>query len=221
VKQGLLQRWPGDIHEMYGLTEGGLTTALDLRHHLDKLASVGKPSKTAVVKIIDEEGREVPPGVVGEVIGRSNAMMRGYHGRPDLTEAMLHRHTDGQAYFLTGDLGRFDEDGFLYIVGRKKDVIISGGFNIYAVDLEDVMLAHPDVLEAAVIGVPSAEWGETPVGIAVLKPGAQTAAADMRAYVNERVGRNQRLKDIYLASEIPRNALGKPMKEALRARYAS
>jgi acyl-CoA synthetase (AMP-forming)/AMP-acid ligase II len=182
---------------------------------------VGKPTPGAVLKILDDHGRELAAGEVGEVVGRSTAMMSGYHARPDLTEEIVHRHDDGETYFRTGDLGRFDAEGFLYIVGRKKDVILSGGFNVYAVDLEDELLRHPDVAEAAVIGVPSVQWGETPVGVIVLRPGAVATAEEIRAFTNAKVGRNQRLSAVRVAAEIPRNAIGKPMKDVLRVRYAT
>lgn len=219
VKQGLLDAWPGQIYEMYGLTEGGVTTALDMRRYPDKLATVGRPSPTATVRLIDEGGAEVAVGDVGEVIGRSIAMMRGYHAREQDTQAILHRHIDGEVYFRTGDLGRFDHDGFLQIVGRKKDVIISGGFNIHATDLEDVLLAHEQVQEAAVVGVTCSQWGETPMGAVVLRPGAQVDEAVLCNWVNERVGRFQRLNGVRVLPEIPRNALGKPRKDALRQMF--
>src|SRR5690606_13737248 len=111
----------------------------------------------------------------GEVVGRSPYMMRGYFGRPAETEAFHWRDPAGGVWHRTGDIGRFDEDGFLILLDRKKDVIISGGFNIYASDLESVLLAHPDIADAAVIGVPSAAWGETPLGFVVLQPGAEVA----------------------------------------------
>lgn len=220
TKAALLAGWPGDIYEMYGLTEGGVTTMLDTRRFPDKLASVGLPSKTAVVRIVDDGGNEVRPGEVGEVIGRSIAMMRGYHKQPGLTQEFLHRHSDGHTYFRTGDLGRFDDDGFLYIVGRKKDVIISGGFNIYATDLEEALLSHAEVVEASVVGVPSPEWGETPIGVVVLKHGSRATGREICDAANQSLGRNQRLKEVHLACSIPRNALGKVIKESLRQSYA-
>src|SRR5205814_3910484 len=126
--------------------------------------------------LIDEEGRELPQGEVGEVVGRSGAMMVGYHNQPRKTAEAEWWSAEGLRYIRTGDVGRFDEDGFLTLLDRKKDMIISGGFNIYPSDLEAVLTSHPAVHEAAVVGVPSDRWGETPIALVVLKAGAQIAA---------------------------------------------
>src|SRR5690606_40760135 len=115
-------------------------------------------------------GPDVPPGERGEIVGHSPTMMSGYFRNPEATEAFYWRDRDGTIYHRTGDIGTFDEDGFLTLVDRKKDVIISGGFNIYASDLEAVLAAHPDVADATVIGIPSEKWGETPLGLVVAKP---------------------------------------------------
>lgn len=208
--------WPGDLWEMYGLTEGGLTTMLDVKRFPDKRATVGRPPATARIRIVDEAGRELPVGAIGEVVGRSPSMMRGYHGRPDLTSAALVRLADGDVYLRTGDLGRFDEDGFLSIVGRAKDVIISGGFNIYATDLEEALIGRPGVVDAAVIGVPDDVWGETPVGFVVVRPGETIDGAELLAATNRTLGRNQRLSALHIVDELPRNALGKVTKDVLR-----
>lgn len=215
VKRRLRARWPCPLFEMYGLTEGGLTTVLDLNRYPDKLNSVGLPSSTADVKIVNADDQELPTGVIGEVVGRSPTIMRGYHGRPDLTEQSLVKLENGKVYLRTGDLGRFDSDGFLYIVGRAKDVIISGGFNIYATDLEEAILTHGAVLEAAVVGVPSVTWGETPAGFVVLRADADISEEQLRDHANAGLGKAQRIHSIRIVEKLPRNALGKTLKPEL------
>jgi long-chain acyl-CoA synthetase len=218
TKRKVLDRTTAELIEIYGLTEGGPVTVLDARKHPDKLASVGKPSPGVDVRVVDETGQRVPPGQAGEVIGRSSNMMDGYLNRADDTNAMLF-HTDGALFFRTGDLGRFDDDGFLYLLDRKKDVIITGGFNVYATDLEEVMVRHDDVAEVTVIGIPSARWGETPIALVVLRPGASATSETLLAFCNERVGKIQRLASVEIRSELPKNAIGKILKRELRAPY--
>src|SRR5262249_2103971 len=148
------------------------------------------------------------------------AMMTGYHGLPEATRAAEWYDATGKRFIRTGDLGRFDAEGFLTLVGRKKDVIISGGFNIYPVDLEAALLAHPDVAEAAVVGVPSARWGEPPVAFVVLTAGRTVAPDVLRAFANARLGNTQRLADIAVVTALPRSPIGKVLKRELRDRYA-
>jgi long-chain acyl-CoA synthetase len=219
TKRRLLDETQAELVEIYGLTEGGPVTILEGRQHPGKLASVGQPAPGIEVRIVDEAGHDVPPGDAGEVVGRSANMMSGYLNRPDDTQAMLWRDASGALYFRSGDFGRFDDDGFLYLLDRKKDVIISGGFNIYATDLEAVLARHPAVAEVAVIGVPSERWGETPIALVVLATGAVATAAELRDYGNERVGKAQRLSSVELRSELPRNAIGKVVKRELREPY--
>jgi long-chain acyl-CoA synthetase len=218
TKRKIIDSTKADLIEIYGLTEGGPVTVLEARKHPDKLASVGKPSPGIDVRVVDEAGRSVPPGQAGEVIGRSSNMMEGYLNRPEETSAMLFR-SDGTLFFKTGDLGRFDEDGFLYLLDRKKDVIITGGFNVYATDLEAVMLQHEAVSEAAVIGIPSTRWGETPIALVVLRAGATASPDELMAFCNERVGKIQRLASVEIRSELPKNAIGKILKRDLREKY--
>ncbi len=219
TKRRILDETQADLVEIYGLTEGGPVTILEGRRHPDKLASVGKPGPGIEIRIIDEAGRDVPAGDAGEVVGRSPNMMSGYLNRPDDTSAMLWRDERGALYFRTGDLGRFDEDGFLYLLDRKKDVIISGGFNVYATDLESVLAQHPAVAEVAVIGVPSEQWGETPIALVVLRAGAAATPEELREYCNARIGKAQRVSAVELRSELPRNAIGKVVKRELREPY--
>jgi acyl-CoA synthetase (AMP-forming)/AMP-acid ligase II len=219
LKREILARWPGDMIEIYGLTEGGAVCILDARKHPDKLHTVGKPSPISDVRIIDEQGKELPVGEIGEVVGRQQVMMTGYYKKPKETEAIYWYDAAGNRFQRSGDLGRFDTDGFLQLLDRKKDMIISGGFNVYAADLEVVLSQHEAVADVAVIGVPSERWGETPIGLVVLKPGCAVDAAALQAWANERLGKNQRLSAIEIRESLPRSPIGKLLKRELRAPY--
>ena len=153
---------------------------------------------------------------MGEVVGHSSGMMNGYHNQPAKTAEAEWCDATGKRLIRTGDVGRFDEDGFLTLMDRKKDMIISGGFNVYPSDLETIMRGHPDVVEAAVVGVPSEKWGETPVAFVVLKGGSQTSADQVRKWVNQRVNKIQRLAAVELIEQLPRSAIGKVLKRELR-----
>ncbi len=219
LKADILKRWPGGLVEIYGMTEGGCAFLLMAHEFPDKLHTVGRPAPGQTAKVIDEEGNELPPGSVGEIVGRSNAMMTGYNNRPDATDAMKWWDSEGNLYYRHGDIGRIDEDGFLTLMDRAKDMIISGGFNIYPSDLEAVLLKDPGVVEAAVIGAPSEEWGETPVGFVVLREGADADAVLQAA--NAQVGRTQRLNRLVVVDELPRSPIGKVLKRELRDRLAA
>ena len=214
-----MKRWPGNIREVYGLTEGGISTSLDCAAHPDKWDSVGKPTEGSEVRILDEDGHELPAGQIGEIAGRAGAMMRGYYHRDSQTREMLWTSPEGLTFYKSGDMGLVDEDGFLFILDRRKDMIISGGFNIYAVDLEKVLLAHPAVADAAVIGIPSDHWGETPLGLVVTRPGNPVSAEEITDWANQRLGKTQRLSGIEFRDELPRSTIGKVLKRELRAPY--
>lgn len=217
--RAILARWPGKLFELYGMTEGGVSTVLDCAAFPDKLDTVGQPVPGAELRIIDDQGRELPAGAIGEIVGRSPTMMVGYHNAPDKTREILWRSPEGHDFVRTGDMGRLDEDGFLTLLDRRKDMILSGGFNIYAADLEQVLLQHEAVAEAAVIAVPSAEWGETPLGLVVLKRGATATADAVRDWANARLGKTQRLSAVELRDSLPRSAIGKVLKRELRRPY--
>jgi long-chain acyl-CoA synthetase len=222
LKADVLARWPGALVEYYGMTEGGGTVILQAHLFPHKLHTVGQPAEGHDVRLIDEDGVEIPrtPGGAsagsGEVVGRSGSMMSGYHGLPELSAAAEWFDGEGQRYIRTGDVGRFDEDGFLVLHDRRKDMIISGGFNIYPSDLEAVLRQHPAVADAAVVGVPSAEWGETPVAFVVRRAGHGEGAETIRSWVNEQVGKTQRLSALQFTEELPRSAIGKVLKRELR-----
>jgi acyl-CoA synthetase (AMP-forming)/AMP-acid ligase II len=219
VKRALITRWPGRFLGVYGTTEGGCTIILDATARPDKLATVGRPPPGTDIRIVDQHGNEMPRGETGEIVGRSGLMMTSYHGRPDDTEALKWRDREGNVFYRSGDLGAFDEDGFMKIMGRKKDVVISGGFNIYASDLESVLLQHPAVREAAVIGIPSEAWGETPLAVVVLHDGRSADADEVRGFANARLDRLQRLAGVEIRPALPRSDIGKILKQELRAAY--
>ena len=219
LKEDVLKRFPGGLTEYYGLTEGGGTTVLMAHLHPDKLGSVGQPAPDVELKFIDDEGNEVAKGKMGEICGRSPAMMSGYFGRDDLTEETLWQDGEGKTFFRSGDLGYMDEDGFVHLGDRKKDMIISGGLNIYANDLELALLQDDDVEDAAVIGVPSEDWGETPFGFIVVRNGATRGKSNILQTANSRLGKSQRLSDVKIVQSLPRSQIGKILKRELRTSY--
>ena len=220
LKQQVLDRWPGGLVEFYGMTEGGGSCMLEAHTFPHKLHTVGKPAEGHDMRTIDEDGLELPRGEVGEVVGRSGAMMTGYHNQPGKTREAQWHDAQGQRFIRTGDVGRFDDDGFLTLMDRRKDMVISGGFNIYPSDLEAVLREHPAVGDAAVIGVPSAQWGETPVAYVVPAAGALDSPESVRAWLNARVGKTQRLSGLRFTTELPRSEIGKVLKRQLRERWA-
>jgi acyl-CoA synthetase (AMP-forming)/AMP-acid ligase II len=215
LKADVLARWPGGLVEYYGMTEGGGTCILEAHLFPGKLHTVGKPAEGHDIRVIDEDGRELPKGEIGEVVGRSGAMMTAYHNQPGKTREAEWYDADGNRFIRTGDVGRFDEDGFLTLMDRRKDMVISGGFNIYPSDLEAVLRQHPGVADVAVVGVPSQEWGESPVAFVVPQPGAPDDSV-LRAWANERLGKTQRLVDLRYLPELPRSDIGKVLKRQLR-----
>jgi acyl-CoA synthetase (AMP-forming)/AMP-acid ligase II len=215
LKADILRRWPGGLVEFYGMTEGGGTCILEAHKFPDKLHTVGKPAEGHDIRVIDEEGKELPPHSIGEVVGRSAAMMTAYNNQPEKTREAEWYDAKGQRFIRTGDVGRFDDQGFLTLMDRRKDMIISGGFNVYPSDIEAILRQHPRVVDAAVVGVPSQEWGETPVAFVVV-PGDAPAEEELRAWVNGQVGKTQRLSGVRYVSELPRSDIGKVLKRQLR-----
>jgi acyl-CoA synthetase (AMP-forming)/AMP-acid ligase II len=220
LKQDILARWPGGLVELYGMTEGGGTCVLAAHVDRHKLHTVGKPAPNTDIRVIADDGRELPRGESGEIVGRSPAMMTGYHRQPELTRRALWHDAEGRPFIRTGDVGRFDEDGFVVLVDRKKDMIISGGFNVYSSDLEAVLARHPDVAEVAVVGVPSERWGETPVAFVVARRGAKADPRALLEWANGQLGKVQRISDVRLVDELPRSPIGKVLKRELRELYA-
>ena len=221
LKADVLARWPGGLIEFYGMTEGGGTCILFAHEHPAKLHTVGRPGPGSDIRLIDDTGRELPPGATGEVVGHSGGMMTGYHRRPDKTREAEWFDASGKRFIRTGDVGRFDEDGFLVLMDRKKDMLISGGYNIYPSDLEAILREHPAVADVAVVGVPSTAWGETPIAFVVKHDGVDAVADALLRWFNERVGKTQRLARLDLVAELPRSAIGKVLKKDLRDRHVA
>jgi acyl-CoA synthetase (AMP-forming)/AMP-acid ligase II len=215
-KRRLNDELPGRFYELYGLTEG-LVTILDKHDAVRKLGSVGCPPPFTRIKILRDDGSECAPNEVGEICGRAPILTPGYYKRPDLTAQAI---VDG--WLHSGDAGYLDEDGYLFLADRIKDMIISGGVNVYPRDIEEVIIQHPEVQEVAVFGVPDERWGESPVAAVVLVPGSSVGADELVGWTNQRVGAKfQRIREVLLRDEFPRNIAGKTLKRQMRAEYES
>lgn len=213
-KEKLNRSLPGRFYELYGLTEGFLTV-LDKTHFATKPTSVGPPQPFFEMRIVNQRGEDQGPGEIGEIVGRGPALMPGYYKRPDLTSQAV-----VNGWLHTGDLGYVDEDGFLYLVDRKKDMIISGGTNVFPKDIEEVIVKHPAVREAAVFGIPSEKWGETPLAAVVLRQPGMISAEELCLWINERVdAKNQRVHEVKIMEDFPRSTAGKTLKRVLREPY--
>jgi acyl-CoA synthetase (AMP-forming)/AMP-acid ligase II len=213
-KEKLNRILPGRFYELYGLTEGFMTI-LDKNDYAAKPNSVGTPPPFFEMRIVDEDGREAGVGEVGEIVGRGPALMPGYYKRPDLTE-----QTIVNGWLHTGDLGYVDEDGFLFLVDRMKDLIISGGCNVFPRDIEEIIVQHPAVREAAVFGVPSEKWGETPMAAVILRENGTVTEDGLRDWINERVdSKLQRVQAVVVLEDFPRSTAGKTLKRVMRDVY--
>ena len=205
---------PGRFYEIYGLTEG-FFTVLDKYDAVRKVGSVGIPPSFYEMRILNEEGEECDPGEIGEICGRGPTLMPGYYKRSDLTKEAI---VDG--WLHSGDAGYVDEDGFLFLVDRFKDMIISGGVNVYPKDIEEIIIQHPSISEVAVFGVPNERWGETPVVAVVLGEGKSVDIEDLIRWSNSRVdAKFQRISDVIIMDAFPRNVAGKILKRELREAY--
>jgi acyl-CoA synthetase (AMP-forming)/AMP-acid ligase II len=216
LKADVVRRWPGGLVEIYGMTEGGGSCLLRAHEFPNKLHTVGQPASGHDIRIIGDDGKEVARGEFGEVVGRSMSIMTGYHNQPKKTAEAEWFSPEGERFIRTGDVGRFDEDGFLVLGDRKKDMIITGGFNVYPSDIEAELGKHPAVAESAVVGIPSREWGETPAAFVVLRPGREIEAETLRQWLNGRVGKTQRLTYLSIVPVLPRSSIGKVLKRELR-----
>jgi acyl-CoA synthetase (AMP-forming)/AMP-acid ligase II len=210
-KDELNRRLPGRFYELYGLTEG-FVTVLDKNDVAAKPTSVGVPPPFFEMRILDENDHELPPGEVGEICGKGPILTPGYYKRPDLTAGAI---KDG--WLHSGDLGHVDEDGFLYLVDRKKDMIISGGVNVYPRDIEETVIQHPAVREVAVFGLPHEKWGETPVAAVILTEKGAATAEEIKEWTNTHVGAKfQRLQAVIFYDKFPQNVAGKILKREMR-----
>lgn len=213
TKREFTAKFPQIFYELYGLTEGFMTI-LDRTVSDIKMGSVGRPPIFMHLKIVDNQGQEVPTGTVGEIIGNGPLLMPSYYKKPELTA-----QTIKEGWLYTGDLGYVDEDGYLFLAGRKKELIISGGVNVYPKDLEEIIIKHPAVQEVAVFGAPHPDWGETPVAAVILKTKAVTSY-DIVVWTNTNIeARFQKISDVYVLNEFPKNAAGKIVKSDLLKMY--
>lgn len=219
VKTSLLRCWPNALIELYGTTEGAVTTLAPEEAGGRRVASVGKPVPGGDLLILGDGDQEVAAGETGEIVMRNRFVMTGYWNRPEATEEAFWTDPAGRRWLRTGDVGWLDPQGFLTITDRKKDVILSGGQNIYPADLEAVLMGHGGVAECAVIGVPDVRWGEAPLALVVAAPGTLIDEGDLRDWANVRLGKQQRLARLEFRKELPRNANGKVLKRELRTAY--
>jgi acyl-CoA synthetase (AMP-forming)/AMP-acid ligase II len=218
---GLEAAFPSaEVYECYGCTEGFVTLCLpeDRAHH-GKTGSVGLPIYGGETVVIDDDGTEIARGEIGEIAGWGPNLMKGYYNNPKLTEESIWLHPDGRTFFRSGDLGRMDEDGFVYVVGRTKDMIKSGGINVFASDIEEIFMRHPDVMEAAVIGIPHEKWVETPLLLCIVREGAMLTEDELMNWGNARLGKWQRVSRVEFRQEFPRGTHDKVLKRALRDPY--
>jgi acyl-CoA synthetase (AMP-forming)/AMP-acid ligase II len=218
LKREIFDLFPCGIIELYGLTEGIITT-LDPEDAEGRWDAVGRPLIGTDIAIIDEDGKPCPTGTAGEIVSRGRITMPGYWQREDASAEAGYRDEAGRLWLRSGDIGVLDDEGFLTIVDRKKDMILSGGQNIYPQDIEAVLARHEAVDDVAVIGAPSGRWGETPIALVVPVAGMTAAPDALLAWANERLGRQQRLADVLLVDELPRNPNGKILKRELRQEY--
>lgn len=216
TREAVIQRMTPNVYELYGFSEGFAT----MRKPGDtpsRPTAVGRPVLGFDMRIVGHDDREAARGEPGEIVGRGLGMMAGYHNRPDLDAAILWHDEAGTEYLRSGDIGMIDAEGFLHIVDRKKDMILSGGFNIFPADLEAVIGQHPDVQDVTVIGIPHPKWGETPLALVI--PRGEPDAAALLEWANTRLAKTQRLAGLEFRIEFPRNALGKVLKRELRSPY--
>ena len=218
VLRELARRLPDvRLWNFYGQTEmSPLATILQPHEQLDRAGSAGRAALNVETRVVDDEDNPVPVGEVGEIVYRGSNMMLGYWQNPQGTQDAFRG-----GWFHSGDLVRRDDEGFLYVVDRAKDMIISGGENIYCAEVENVLYGHPRIVEAAVIGRADPKWGEVPVAVVVTVDGADLTLEEMEPYLDENLARFKQPKDIVLVEELPRNAGGKVVKPRLRESYGS
>ena len=219
TKKELLSVLGSRLYEIYGFSEGGVTI-IGPHEMAERINSVGIAVVGFEARILEPDGvHEIPRGDIGEIAFYGGWAMRRYQNNPAQTEALIWRDEIGRSFLRTGDIGKMDQDGYVYVVDRKKDMIISGGFNIYPSDIEALVSQHADVADVAVIGIDHPEWGEAPVGVIILEENASSSSEEIMIWANSRLAKNQRLCGIMICREFPRNALGKIMKPILREKY--
>lgn len=221
TQEGLLREMPHlRLYECYGITEGFSTLAAPEDKALPgKERTVGLGLFGGEIVILDDDGNVLPPGEVGDIAGYGPALMTGYYQNREATEKMIWRDHRGRTFLRSGDLGFMDDDGYIYIAGRVKDMIKSGGINVYASDIEEVFMRHPAIAEVAAIGIPHPRWLETPLLLAILRDGHSVDEEELREWGNSQLGKYQRVSRVEFRSEFPRATHDKILKRALRAPY--
>ncbi|OZI60768.1 class I adenylate-forming enzyme family protein [Bordetella genomosp. 11] len=217
LKRRMIERLPGArLHSFFAMTEVGSVTVLNHEEQFTHPGSVGRVTPGVEVKLVDERGQRVSVDDVGEILVRAGeagrfTTMRGYYGRPEATAETI---VDGWVH--TGDMGRFDSDGYLYIVDRKKDMVLSGGFNIYTKEVEQALAEHPAVADVAVVGVPDPIYGEAVAAFIELCPGATLSVEAVQAHARERIASYKKPKHVFFVEALPRSGVGKVLKRDLR-----
>lgn len=205
---------PNRFYELYGLTEG-FATVLDSTVSMKKTGSVGTPPPFYEMKILRPDGNECEVGEAGEIVGRSPVMMPSYYKRPELTAETIR---DGWLY--TGDVGKVDADGYLYLVDRIKDMIIVGGVNVYPKDIEEIAIQHPDLTDVSIFGIDDDRWGEVPIAAVILKKNLNADIEQLKSWINDRVaGKFQRIHDVFIMNDFPRNIAAKTLKREIKQKY--
>ncbi len=215
LKKSIFSRFSCGVIELYGLTEGIITT-LEPEEAEGRWSSVGKPLIGTDIAIVDEDNSVLPPGQAGEIVSRGRITMPGYLNREEANRDAEFVDSQGVQWLRSGDVGVVDEEGYLYIVDRKKDMIISGGQNIYPQDIEAVLVGHDSIDDVAVIGLKSKRWSETPVALVVSVAGAEITEVGLLEWANTRLGKQQRLSGVIFIDELPRNPNGKILKREMR-----
>jgi long-chain acyl-CoA synthetase len=211
IMRGFEEAFGCKVLEGYGLSETSPVASFNHADQERKPGSIGTPVAGVEMKVIDDAGGEVPQGEVGEIVIRGHNIMKGYWNRPDATAESI----DADGWFKTGDMAKVDEDGYFFIVDRKKDMIIRGGYNVYPREIEEVLYEHPAVREGAVVGVAHAELGEEVAACVALKPGAEVTAEQLRDYVKERVAAYKYPRHVWFVEELPKGPTGKILKREI------
>jgi fatty-acyl-CoA synthase len=218
--QDALTRIGPVMAQLFGQTEAPMMiSTMAPRDHYDadgniaraRLSSAGRPAPLVTVALMDDEGRLLPRGERGEIVVRSSLVMRGYYRNPEATaEASAH------GWHHTGDIGYLDDDGFLFIVDRAKDMVITGGFNVYSTEVEQALMAHPAVADCAVVGLPDDKWGERLTAVLQVRPGASLDPAELADFVKSRIGSVKTPKQIEIWADLPRSRVGKVLKTEIK-----
>ncbi len=218
MKQKILDLLTDKLYELYGFSEG-FATMLKPEYQRTKFGTVGTPVLGFEIKILNEGKEECDVGQAGEIAGYGAGMMKEYFNEKKLTEQLIWKDKRGKSFIKSGDIGKLDEEGFLTILDRKKDMIISGGLNVFPVDIEEILGKHPDILDVTVIGIPDEKWGETCLALVIPKNDKNIDTEKVKDWANKKLAKHQRLSQVEIRKEFPRNALGKVLKRFLREPY--